>query len=399
MLQERNGIYFVVLNYKEGSKWKKKWISTGTGRYRDAKAIEKKIMSDAAAGILPVRSKASTPTLREFLFRWLDVCIKPPSRKPATYESYLRIAKTVSDFMGDTKIDRLDSSDIDAYMKARLKAGTSHTTVRIEFRTLRSALNTARRWKLLVINPCTDATQPAAEKNRARVADVADVQKLLAAAAAENNPMMYVVVTLGALCGLRRGEICGLEWKDVDFDRSLLHIRHSLSRRENSTIEDGTYYRIFPGTKSSLVLDHTKTLDSESDIFIPPIAVDALRRMYAWRNKNRLALGPCFKDSGLVTSHEDGRPAEPNWIYTSFIKFLDKLGLPRMRVHDLRHTAATILLMQGVDIKLVSRQLRHSDITITQNTYQHVTEALAKKSAAAMDELFPANGTLEKRRI
>jgi integrase len=109
--------------------------------------------------------------------------------------------------------------------------------------------------------------------------------------------------------GRRRGEICGLEWIDVDLNRNILHIHHSMSRHENETLKDGKFYRVFPGEKSSLVPDSAKTLDS-----------------------------------------------------------------------------------QGVDIKLVSHQLRHSDVSVTQNIYQHVTEALTKKSADAMDEIFNQKG-------
>ena len=388
MLQIKKGIYYVVVNYKEGDRWKKKWISTRTDKLREARAMEKEIEYKAANGMMQIRAGKRTPTVREFLNEWLETCIKPPSRKPATYESYRRIARLFSEFAGNTKIDKLSSADIDAYIRHQLKAGNGHTFVRIQFRTLRSAFNTARRWKLLMQNPCEGVTQPVATKTPHHVATIEEVQKLLNIAAIRECPIMYVVITLGALCGLRRGEICGLEWIDVDLDRCLLHIRHSMSRRENETLKDGKFYRVFPGRKSSLVLDSAKTLDSQDDIYIPGIAIEALRRMKLWQDKNRLMMGPCYEDTGMVITYATGLPPEPNLIYTMFQEILKEAKLPHMRVHDLRHTAATLLLAQGVDIKLVSHQLRHSDVSVTQNIYQHVTEALSKKSADAMDEIF-----------
>ena len=388
MLQVKKGIYYVVVNYKEGDKWKKKWISTRTDKLREARAIEKEIEYKAANGMMQIRAGKRTPTVREFLNEWLETCIKPPSRKPATYESYRLVARLFSEFAGNTKIDKLSSADMDAYIRHQLKAGNSHTFVRIQFRTLRSAFNTARRWKLLMFNPCEGVTQPVATKTPRHVATIEEVQKLLNIAAGRECPIMYVVITLGALCGLRRGEICGLEWIDVDLDRGILHIRHSMSRRENETLKDGKFYRVFPGEKSSLVLDSAKTLDSQDDIYIPGVAIEDLRRMKLWQDKNRLMMGPCYEDTGMVITYATGHPPEPNLIYTMFQEILKEANLPHMRVHDLRHTAATLLLAQGVDIKLVSHQLRHSDVSVTQNIYQHVTEALARKSADAMDEIF-----------
>lgn len=119
--------------------------------------------------------------------------------------------------------------------------------------------------------------------------------------------------------------------------------------------------------------------------------------MKLWQDKCRFKMGPCYEDTGMVIVYETGRPPEPNLVYSIFQELQKEADLPPMRVHDLRHTAATLLLAQGVDIKLVSHQLRHSDVAITQNIYQHVTEALARKSADAMDEIFAKNPFVPNR--
>ena len=388
MLQKKGNIWYVVLNYKKGGRWCKKWVSTRTQSLREARAVEKDLEYKASVGLIKVCAARDIPTLRQHLDKWLEVCIKPPSRKPATYENYVTVSKRVCRMLGDRKITQITTQDIDEYIKSELEHHISHTLIRTQCRILKSAFKTAISWRILSVNPMDAVTPPAATKSPSKAASVEDVHALLQTAMESDRPIDYVIIALGALCGLRRGEICGLEWNDVDLERHTLHIRHSMSRRENSTIEDGTFYRIFPGKVSSLVLDKVKTDDSEAIICIPDLAVEALRRMRTWQQRNRMLMGPCYRDRGLVCCFEDGRPCEPNWIYHALQRLLKSAGLPHMRVHDLRHTAATLLLLQGVDIKLVSHQLRHANVATTQNIYQHVTDQLARRSADAMDQLF-----------
>ena len=192
-------------------------------------------------------------------------------------------------------------------------------------------------------------TPPAPVKYEAHVATMEEVQKLLETAGAYAILIREVVVCLGALCGLRRGEMCALEWKDVDMDEGSLTVRHTMARRYNKDIANGHYYKVFKGSKkTSLVIDEAKTEASAGKIYIPSLAVDALRRMYLWQQRNRMLLGMCYTDNGLVLCHEDGHPCAPNWIYQEFEALLKETGLPHLRVHDLRHTAATLLLEQGV---------------------------------------------------
>lgn len=389
MLQKKGKIWYVVLNYKENGKWKKKWISTGEVSARAARAVEKDLEYRASAGLIKVQAEKAVATLASHFDRYLDLCVKPPSRKPSTYENYRYVRNRVCRLLGDKKLDRITSEDIDAYIKAELEAGISHTLIRLEYRVMRLAFQAAVKWKLLVVNPCDAVTPPAPVKYEAHVATMEEVQKLLETAGACAIPIREVVVCLGALCGLRRGEMCALEWKDVDMDEGSITVRHTMARRYNEDIKDGHYYKVFRGSKkTSLVIDDAKTEASAGKIYIPSLAVDALRRMYLWQQRNRMLLGMCYTDNGLVLCHEDGHPCAPNWIYQEFEELLKETGLPHLRVHDLRHTAATLLLEQGVDIKLVSRQLRHSDTVITQNLYQHVTDRLARTSADAMDALF-----------
>lgn len=388
MLQKKGKIWYVVLNYKEGNKWKKKWISTGTPSAREAKRIEKDIEYKATEGIIKVKAEKDIPTLRAFFDQWMDVCVKPPSRKPATYENYKYVSNKICRSLGNMKVNRITPEILEKYIKEELAAGTSHTCIRLEYRVLKVALKSAVRWKLIAVNPCEAVDPPSPTPSPAKVATIDEVQQLLDITSKDSVPINHLVICLGALAGLRRGEMCALEWADVDLDANILYIRHSMSRKDNDILAGGTYYKVFHGQKSSLVMDKVKTDASAAPICIPSIVSDALHRMKLWQNKNRILLGQCYNDNDLVLCHEDGSPCEPSYIYHCFQKLLKANNFPHLRVHDLRHTAATLLLAQGVDIKLVSHQLRHSDVSITQNLYEHVTEKLARTSADAMDDLF-----------
>lgn len=393
MLQKKGNYYYIVLNVKnnETGKWIKKWIPTKTQSRREAKKIENDLLYKVDMGLLKAVPEKEVPILSIFLKNWLEICIKPPLRKPSTYENYIYVVNKVTKQLGSMKINLLTPEHIERYMNNELRHGTSHTVMRLILRVLKVAFKAAVKWKLISINPCENVVPPSPTKSPSMAADVSDIKRLLEITKEDSNPINHVIICLGALVGLRKGEMCALEWKDVDFENNILNIRHSMARRSNHLLGDKKYYKVFKYKNSSIVLDDVKTDASASSIYIPQIAMDALLSMKKWQSLNQNILKSCYMDNDLVLCFEDGRPCEPNYVYRRFKKLLIANGLPEMRVHDLRHTAATLLLIQGVDIKLVSHQLRHSDVTITQNLYQHVTDTLAQKSAIAMDKLFTNN--------
>ena len=203
---------------------------------------------------------------------------------------------------------------------------------------------------------------------------------------------------LGIFCGLRRGEIAGLRWQDVDFNESTLHIRHSLLRIPISDLARLDYPYIKRSINSALVLDTVKTEASENSIIVPQHVTSFLRHVKHQYDTNRMRFGPHFHNTQFVMANEIGDPYDPNWYRKTLHKLIQSYNdshpesspIPLIRVHDLRHTAATILLENDVDIKLVSHQLRHSDTGITQNLYQHVTERLESKIANTLDSLIDA---------
>jgi integrase len=188
------------------------------------------------------------------------------------------------------------------------------------------------------------------------------VKSLLEAATMDRFHALYV---LAVATGLRQGELLGLRWEDVDFGGAMLRVRFALHELDGH-----------------LSLDEPKTAKSKRPVDLPEVAVTALRE----HRERMLSEG---HPHGLVFCDTDGGPVRrPNLIRRSFLPLLKTAGLPRIRFHDLRHTAATLLLLQGVHPKVVQERLGHSQISVTLDTYSHVLPSMGKEAAARLDAFF-----------
>ena len=180
---------------------------------------------------------------------------------------------------------------------------------------------------------------------------------------------------LAITAGLRQGELLALRWADVDLDAHSIRVTGSLQN--------------LPGR--GLCIVEPKTERSRRLVVVGELAAEALRRHRAAQAEERLSAGPAWEDSGLVFPNGSGKPMNPsNLLVRSYRKLLGRADLPRLRFHDLRHTAATLLLGQGVHAKVVSEMLGHSSITITLDLYSHVTPTMQQQAADALDALLSA---------
>jgi integrase len=182
---------------------------------------------------------------------------------------------------------------------------------------------------------------------------------------------------LAVTTGMRQSELLGLTWSDVDLDAGTVHVRRQLIWT--------------PGRGPSF--SEPKTAKGRRVIRLPHIAAEALRAHRRQQLEERLALGAAWEDHDLVFPNEVGRPVERNnLVKRSFLPLLAKAGLPRIRFHDLRHTAATLLLSLGEHPKVVQERLGHSTISVTLDVYSHVLPDLQRQAASKLDGLFGARG-------
>jgi integrase len=175
--------------------------------------------------------------------------------------------------------------------------------------------------------------------------------------------------------GLRQGEALGLSWEDIDFQSRRLLVRHGLQRIDGE-----------------LRLVEPKTRQSRRTIAMPGVVIDALTHHKAKQTQERLLAGRRWRDTGLVFTSTIGTPIEVGNLRRSFWKLLDRAGLPRMRFHDLRHSCASLLLVQGVPARVVMETLGHSNISITMDTNTHVLPELQRQAADAMDRALGNRG-------
>lgn len=227
---------------------------------------------------------------------------------------------------------------------------------------LHRALDQAVHWGLVPRNVCDAVTRPRAQRPTIRVLTPEQVSLLLTAAREDRFHALYV---LAITTGLRQGELLGLRWADIDLDRAVLHVCHALSE-----------------VAGRLWLDEPKTAKARRTVELPVFALAAVRdhraRMLAERDLQEFVF--CDTHGGPVR--------KSNLVRRSFLPLLKRAGLPRIRFHDLRHTAATLLLLEGVHPKVVQERLGHSQISITLDTYSHVLPSMGRDAANKLDALL-----------
>lgn len=307
-------------------------------------------------------------TVAVFAHQWLDAT--RPSIRPRTwqrYEEYLRIH--VVPGLGKIPVARLGPADLERLYAAKLQAGLSPTTIAHLHTVIHTALAKALSWGLVGRNVAELATPPRVSRREMKTLDAAQARVFLQAAASDRFEALYV---LALSTGMRQGELLGLRWQDVDLDAGTLSVTATLQRG-----------------RGGYALTEPKTPRSRRRVFLAAPAVAALRRHKVRQLEERLRLGPAWQENGLVFTSEAGRPVNAtNICRREFYPLLQRCSLPKIRFHDLRHTAATLLLERGMHQKIVADMLGHSDTGTTLNLYSHTTPAMHQAAAAVMGEIL-----------
>jgi len=175
-----------------------------------------------------------------------------------------------------------------------------------------------------------------------------------------------------ASTGMRIGEALGLTWEDVDLDERTLRVRRAIQRQKGK----------------GLVMIEPKTAKGRRTVALTPTATRALRVHRSRQLEHRLRIGNMWEEHNLIFPSEVGRPLDPNNVYHRFQRTLLSIGLPKMRLHDLRHTAATLMMAEGIPPRVVQEMLGHANIRITLDTYSHVMPTMQHEAAEKMEEAF-----------
>ena len=323
----------------------------------------RRALRESEAGVPPA---SGTETLATFLAVWLEATrssLRPQTW--STYERHLRLH--VLPYAGRIRLAKLQPYDLQALYRGRLEEGLSSTTVHHVHAILHRALGQAVRWGTVPRNVADLVDPPRMSRFEMRALTAGEVRRLLDAARGDRLEALYV---LAVSTGMRRGELLALHWQDVDLPL----------RRASVT---GTMQR----TPEGLVIGQPKTSKSRRLVMLSDMALRALERRREIEIAERASAGPLWYETGLIFPNAIGRPLEPgNLLRRSYWPLLQRAGLPRMRFHDLRHTAATIMLSRGVHPKVASEILGHATVAITLDLYSHVTESMQAEAAQLMDE-------------
>lgn len=329
-------------------------------------------------------SSADKITLSEWIDRWLKDYAEPRVREKSyeKYEGCLRLH--VKPLMGAVKLAALREPDITRLFNDLLKSGAyrvddagnhpglSPVTVKNTRRYLCMCLDQAVKSGLLRRNVVKDTKPPKVEKQKIR-ALTKDQSRELLKHAREKGEIVYMALLLALSTGMRRGELFALHWEDVDLEAGVVTVNQSV------TTAGGKVIWTKPKTESSL-----------RKIPLPPDVTAELKLFKAWQNEHRLAMGDKWEETGLVVANIFGRLNNPNNFSREHFKpLLKKAGLPAdVKFHDLRHTHATLLLQQGVNIKVVAERLGHANATMTMNVYFHVMPDMQEAAVVALTGMF-----------
>ena len=307
---------------------------------------------------------------------WLDTWLweyKKPKLRPITFDSYeMLVRRHLKPALGHIPLRDLRPEHLQRFYNEKARAGCSARTVRYLHTTLHSALAQAEKNQLVVRNVSKLTERPHEARKEMRTLSLPQVADTLLPAIKENR--LHAAIFLLFMTGLRRGELLALRWRDLDWKEGVLQVRQTLVRARNHN--EG---------RTQLVFSDPKTPQSRRTIPIPEECLIALKQHKVRQAEERLMLGPAYEDYGLVFCQPDGRPIDPRNFNRQFCRVLQEAGLPHIRVHDSRHTLATLLLEQGISPKTVQTILGHSSAKITLDIYSHVTLDLEKQAAAKLN--------------
>ena len=342
---------------------------TVEGTKKEAERAMHEFITELEKGIYVANSNIS---ITEWVHTWLEVYIIP-NVSPTTLSRYQGMIKRYIDpVIGNIPVQQLNTLAVQSWvngLKISPSSGKemSAATIKHAYHVLKGAMDKAVLAGIIYRSPCTGIMLPKGQKKQAVIYDEKQIRQLLDAA---SGTEMELVIDMELCLGLRRGELLGLEWDDIDWEHNQVKIIR------NRVVVDGKSVVKEPKTATSV-----RTLD------VPVPLMQKLRKHKMQRLSNKLRLGQAYTATNYIIVHPDGKPIYPEYLSQMLTKLQDKANLPKCRFHDLRHLCASIMLLQGVNVKVAQERLGHKDISTTMNIYSHVLPSSAKEAADKIGQL------------
>ena len=370
-LQEKNSYYYVVARIDDGNgKKKQKWISTKIrvkrGNKREAIQAMKDILDELNEKVTQKSCDLQEERCDISFIGWMDEWILKKARDVRCitiegYQSYMRLhIKPYFEPLGLT-LPEVSATHLNGYIDWEINKGASPNSIVKYFAVIGGSLHDAFYEGVIKEDPSNRVRMPKQKKYSGKSYTPEQVNELMSVI---EGDIIKPAVVLAAVTGLRRSEVLGMRWKDIDPINKTLIVQNTVTRMY-STIES----------------EQTKSESSMREIPLTDQTVEYLMRLKAKQALNQEEFGCSYVETGHVCVWEDGRPISPSYLTNHFKKLLEQNGLPTIRFHDLRHTAGSILLSNGATIKQVQEYLGHSKASTTLNTYIHINRNDLERAA------------------
>lgn len=355
--------------------------ATGKRRQRRLSAPTRKALEAAIGELLGAVDRgelvtASKLTVHQYLHQWLAAV--EPSLKPLTVMKYrYDIDASLKAALGDQKLATLGPLQLQRTVANLEALGLQPSTIRTQYAILRNALRQALAWGVIARDPTVGVTLPRLNASSANAWDTEQARAFLDAARSTD---LYPLWLMAITTGMRRGELLGLTWANVDLDAGVLTIDRALV--PNLRGAGGGYMQTTPKTKKGF-----RRVGISDDL------VAELRSHRTRQLERKLLHRPDWQDGDWVFTTDRGAPITSHILTSRFAQLTATAKLPRIRIHDLRHTAATLMLAVGESPRVVSERLGHSTVAITLDRYTHVDQAMQRAAAERLDGLLKQRKT------
>ena len=330
---------------------------------KEAKKIMRRMITDMEQNKIV---KKNHKTVKEWMSEWINLYL--PNVEETTRVGYkTKIRCYINPYIGDIQISSLRAEHVQKMVNGMLDKGLSPKNIRDTFNNINAAMKKAVVLRYIPYNPCEGVELPKLKKYRAKVYDNDMIHTLLEIA---YDTDMYLPILLGALLGLRRGEMLALRWDNIDLKNKVIHIRSNMVNGE-----DG------------FIIKAPKSEAGIRDLVIGDEVVAELKKARLKYMDDALTF-PIFQNLNFVIRQEDGSPLHTDSMTRKWSRFLKDNNLPHIRLHDLRHSNATALIQAGVNPRVVQQRLGHSDVNITLNTYTHVLPEMDIDAAEKLDAIM-----------
>ena len=317
-----------------------------------------------------INLEAGSKKLKQFLEEWL-VTVQS-SKSPSTVGIYSRVLnRHVDPILGAVQVKDINPDQIQTLYSQRLSEGFSKHAVHQIHQVLHVAFEHALKLRLIPRNPVSYTSPPKPKRTEMSFYDESQVQTLLLTAQSITDhyyPLYYLAVHTG----MRQGELLGLKWEDLDWNRRTLNVHRQLAYLPGGAFE----------------FRDPKTKHGKRTILLSTGAIDILRQNQDNHLHQRRRKGDAWQEHGLMFPSKTGTPVNPSNLRRAFRELLKKSGLPKIRFHDLRHTAASLMLNNGTDVLIVSRRMGHAQASITLDVYGHLIPSKQEDVVQLMDEIL-----------